>query len=138
MLALPAHKEVRDGLDLLRKAGFRLVTLTNSSPKAVAQQLKHAGLSEFFERAFSVDPVRRFKPAAEAYRHVASELSVPIGSLRLVAAHAWDVIGALQVGCLAAFVARPGKVLYPLGPKPDVVGPDLRAVAAQIIKVDAV
>jgi len=138
MLAHPAHKEVRDGLDQLRKAGFRLVTLTNSSPKAVAQQLKHAGLSEFFERAFSVDSVRRFKPAAEAYRHVASELSVPIGSLRLVAAHAWDVIGALQVGCLAAFVARPGKVLYPLGPKPDVVGPDVRAVAAQIIKFDAV
>lgn len=28
--------------------------------------------------------------------------------------------GALQAGCLAAFIARPGKVLYPLGPKPDI------------------
>ena len=30
----------------------------------------------------------------------------------------------MQAGCAAAFVARPGKVLYPLAPAPDVVGPD--------------
>jgi len=137
MLTLPAHSDVRDGLQELRKAGFRLVTLTNSSSKAVAQQLKSAGLVELFERSVSVDSIRRFKPAAEAYRHVATELNVPTGSLRLVAAHAWDIVGALQAGCVAAFVARPGKVLYPLGPTPDVVGPNLRAVAEQIIKVDA-
>jgi 2-haloacid dehalogenase len=136
MLSLPVHPDVRDGLQELRKAGFRLVTLTNSSPKAVDQQLRNAGLSEFFERAFSVDTVRRFKPAAEPYRYVASELKVPIGSLRLIAAHAWDIVGALQAGCVAAFVSRPGKVLYPLGPKPDVVGPDVRSVAAQVVKVD--
>ena len=33
----------------------------------------------------------------------------------------------------AAFVARPGKVLYPLAPAPDIVGADLRAVAEQIV-----
>ena len=136
MLSLPAHSDVRDGLLHLRQAGFRVVTLTNSSPKAVDQQLKNAGLSEFFDRAFSVDTVRRFKPAAEPYRYVASEMKVPVGSLRLIAAHAWDIVGALQAGCVAAFVARPGKVLYPLGPKPDIVGPDIRAVATQVVKID--
>ena len=53
--------------------------------------------------------------------------------LRLVAAHAWDVLGALRAGCAAAFVARPGKVLFPLGPQPDIVGPDFNAVARQIV-----
>jgi 2-haloacid dehalogenase len=90
-----------------------------------------------FERSFSVDTVRRFKPAPEAYRSVAETLKVPIGQLRLVAAHAWDVVGALRAGCAAAFVARPGKVLYPLGPTPDIVGPDFKQVAQQIVAAES-
>ena len=137
MLTLPAHPDVRDGLQTMRDAGLRLVTLTNSAPAAVQQQLANAGLATFFERSFSVDAVRRFKPAAEAYRSVAESLGVPVDQLRLVAAHAWDVVGALRAGCAAAFVARPGKVLYPLGPKPDITGPDFRRVATLIVAAEA-
>jgi len=74
MLTLPAHPDVRDGLQTMRDAGLRLVTLTNSSQAAVQQQLENAGLATFFEQSFSVDAVRRFKPAAEAYRFVADSL----------------------------------------------------------------
>ena len=136
MLTLPAHADVRDGLQTMKDAGLRLVTLTNNPPASVQQQLANAGLATFFERSFSVDAVQRFKPAAEAYRSVAEALSLPIGQLRLVAAHAWDVLGALRAGCAAAFVARPGKVLYPLGPQPDIAGPDFRAVAQQIVTAE--
>lgn len=137
MRTLPAHGDVRRGLSLLRQAGFRLVTLTNSAPAAVEQQLKNAGLSDLFERSFSVDAVKRFKPAPEPYQYVARELGVTTDGLRMVAAHAWDVVGALQAGCAAAFIARPGKVLYPLAPKPDVVAPDLVVAADLIIAAEA-
>jgi 2-haloacid dehalogenase len=136
MRTLPAHTDVRESLLRLRDAGFRTVTLTNSAPAAAAQQLTNAGIADLFEQIFSVDAVRRFKPAAEPYRHVATELGVETRDLRMVAAHAWDIVGAIQAGCAAAFVARPGKVLYPLGPAPDIVGPDLRAVAEQIAARD--
>ena len=136
MLTLPAHSDVRDGLQTMRDAGLRLVTLTNSAPAAVQQQMANAGLAGLFERSFSVDAVRRFKPAAEAYRSVADSLGVPVDRLRLVAAHAWDIVGALRAGCAAAFVARPGKVLYPLGPTPDIVGPDFRNVSQQIVAAE--
>jgi 2-haloacid dehalogenase len=136
MLTLPPHPDVRDGLQMMRDAGLRLVTLTNSAPGAVQQQLANAGLASFFERSFSVDTVRRFKPAPEAYRSVADALEVPIGQLRLVAAHAWDIVGALGAGCSAAFVARPGKVLYPLGPQPDITAPDFRQVAHSIVAAE--
>jgi 2-haloacid dehalogenase len=136
MLTLPAHPEVRDGLQAMRDSGLRLVTLTNSAPAAVQQQLANAGLTAFFERSFSVDAVRRFKPAAEPYQSVADSLGLPVDRLRLVAAHAWDIVGALRAGYVAAFVARPGKVLYPLGPKPDITGPDFLSVARQIIRVE--
>ena len=45
MLTLPAHPDVRDGLQTMRDAGLRLVTLTNSAPAAVQQQLANAGLN---------------------------------------------------------------------------------------------
>jgi 2-haloacid dehalogenase len=137
LLTLPPHPDVPGGLQLLRDAGLRLVTLTNSAPAAVEQQLANAGLAPFFERSLSVDAVRRFKPAAEVYHSAADALGVTTDKLRLVAAHAWDVAGALRAGCAAAFVARPGQVLYPLAPIPDIVGPDFSSVARLIIAAES-
>jgi 2-haloacid dehalogenase len=80
--------------------------------------------------------VRRLKPAPEPYLLAAQRLGVPIGEVRLIAAHAWDVAGAARAGCATAFVARPGKILDPLVEAPDVVGADLSEVADRIIAVD--
>ncbi len=136
MLSLPPHPDVPDALKLLRDAGLRLVTLTNSSQRAMEQQLENAGIETYFERKFSVDSVRKYKPAPETYQMVAKELNVKTSDLRMVAAHAWDIIGAMQAGCAAAFVERPGKVLNSLTDRPDIVGEDLRSVAKEIIRVE--
>ena len=63
--SLPAHSDVVPGLEKLRTAGARMITLTNSPPEVVEAQLKNAGLTDFFEKQLSVDAVRRFKPASE-------------------------------------------------------------------------
>lgn len=133
MRTLPPHPEVRESLERLRDAGLRLATLTNNALPVVEAQLANAGLRDLFEQVLSADEVRRLKPAPEPYRLAAERLGVEIGQVRLVAAHAWDVAGAQRAGCAAAFVARPGRVLDPLAPRPDVVGVDLREVAAGIL-----
>lgn len=133
MLTLPPHPEVHESLERLRTAGLRMATLTNSTADVAEKQLVHAGLFGFFERILSVEAVHRFKPAAEAYFMAASELDVEMSEIRLVAAHDWDVTGALRAGCTAAFVARPGMVLGPLAERPDITGRDLREVADQIL-----
>src|SRR5215212_9004763 len=71
-----------------------------------------------------------------ALEMVAKSHGVEVGQVRLVAAHAWDVVGAMRAGCAAAFVARPGMVLNPLAARPDLVGADLREVAAQILEIE--
>jgi 2-haloacid dehalogenase len=134
MRRLPPHPDVREGLERLREAGLRLATLTNSTQEVADAQLMNAGIRDLFEHAFSADDVKRLKPAPEPYRMAAERLGVPISGVRLVAAHAWDIAGALRVGCAAAFVARPGMVLDPLVERPDVVGPDLLAVADGILE----
>jgi len=134
---LPPHREVPAALDRLKNQGFRMVTLTNSPPAVVDAQMANANLQQYFERNFSVDAVRKYKPAPDPYLMVASELRVPVSDLRMIAAHAWDIGGAMQAGCAAAFVARPGKALFPLFPRPDITGRDLDEVARTIIGIDA-
>jgi 2-haloacid dehalogenase len=133
MRTLPPHPEVRAAMDRLR-ARFRLVALTNS-PKDVAEaQMRNSGLRDLLEAVHSADEMRRLKPAPEPYRMVAERAGVPIGDMRLIAAHGWDIAGALAAGGRAAFVARPGAILYPFGPQPDVIAPDLAGVADALLR----
>ncbi len=137
MRRLPPHRDVEPALAMLSAAGFRLVTLTNSAPCGGKSALDDAGLGRRFERQFSVDTVRRFKPAPETYELVARELGVETAMLRLVAAHPWDALGAMAAGCAAALVTRPGNAVLPVGPQPDIVGPDLVTVAEKIVADDS-
>jgi 2-haloacid dehalogenase len=133
MLTLPPHPEVPESLARLRAAGLRLATLTNSTAEVAEAQLTNAGLIDYFDQVLSVDAVRQFKPAIDTYRMAVRELGVARSDLQLVAAHDWDVAGALRAGWAAAFVARPGMVLGPLSERPDIVGRDLREVVDQIL-----
>lgn len=136
MRSLPPHPDVPPALERLRDAGYRLATLTNSTAAVAEAQLTHAGLRGLFEQALSADTVRRLKPAPESYRLAEEAMDVPIERVRLIAAHAWDIAGALNAGCAAAFVARPGQVVDPSGPQPDIVGADLGEVADRIMATD--
>ena len=137
MQELPPHAEVEENLARLRDAGIRLAALTNSTQQVADAQIDNSGLREYFDQVLSADAVKRLKPAPKPYRMAAESLGVEIGQVRLVAAHAWDVAGALQAGCAAAFVARPGMVLNPLFERPDIVGLDLREVADGILEAES-
>ena len=132
---LPPHPEVAESLDRLRDAGFRLATLTNSTQEVAEAQIRNSGLADRFEKVLSADTAKRLKPAPAPYRMAARTLGIPERELRLVAAHAWDVAGALRTGCAAAFVAR--QPFDPLVERPDVIGKDLGEVAEGIIAVEA-
>lgn len=137
---LPAHPDIPAGLKQLKDAGFRLVTLTNSPSETQKKQLKNAGIDGFFERMFSVDGVRRYKPAPQVYHMAAEELNVPTSAICLVSVHVWDNLGAQNAGCSSVLIARPGNapppaLALPGWPAPAAVGPDLPSVAKQLIKL---
>ena len=50
----------------------------------------------------------------------------------MVAAHAWDLAGAQQLGLQTAFIKRPGTALYPNVTKPDYVVGDLNALTTAL------
>jgi 2-haloacid dehalogenase len=135
MRTMPAHPDVADGLKALREQGYRLVTLTNSPPKpGVPTPLENAGLAESFEKQFSVDTWRAFKPSPQLYQGVAEDLGVPPSDCMMVAAHVWDTIGAQSAGLRGALITRPGNAPLPINalPQPGVVAADLLELAERL------
>ncbi len=137
IITLPPHPEVKQELTRLKESGFTLAALTNSTQAVAEKQLTNADLAQYFDRILSADSVQRLKPSKEPYEMAAKEFGVKVNDIRLIAAHAWDIAGALRAGCSAAFIARPGMVLDPLAEKPDITGSDLAEVASKIIELEA-
>ncbi|MFD8507962.1 haloacid dehalogenase type II [Streptomyces sp. NPDC059687] len=132
--AMPPHPEVPAALERLNDHDFRLFTLTNNPPETSGRQLERAGLSDLFERRFSVETVRCHKPAPKVYHWVADALEVDPGAICLVACHVWDTIGAAAAGWQTALVLREGNAPLDVGPQPDYIGQDLDAIADQLIE----
>ena len=136
MKTMPAHRDAEKGLTMLRDAGFRMVTLTNSPPTPGAKSpLENAGLAGFFERQFNIETARAYKPAPIVYHMVAQELDVAPSACCMVATHVWDTIGGQAAGMAGALVMRPGNAPLPVPglPQPNAVGADLTALAREMI-----
>jgi 2-haloacid dehalogenase len=134
MKKLSAYADVEEGLKLLKEAGFRLATLTNSPMPTLTAQLEYTGLTKYFEATLSIDAVQKYKPAPESYQYATQTLGVNKEEIMLVTAHGWDIAGAMQAGLQAAFIERKGQSQYPLASKPQFVCEDLVEFANAIIK----
>jgi 2-haloacid dehalogenase len=130
---LQAYPDVEKGLKLLKDYGFRLVTLTNSPPHALKQQLINSNLTEYFEQALSIDSLKKYKPEAATYLWAAKELAAQPDEMLMIAAHGWDLAGASHAGLKTCFIAREGQSLYTLSKKPDFEATDILAMAEQLV-----
>lgn len=91
----------------------------------MATQSSNAGLTDFFDARYSIEDIKIYKPDLRAYRWALDQLGVKPEEALMVAAHGWDVAGAKEAGLQTAFVARPGKALYPLAKAPDYIIKDI-------------
>jgi 2-haloacid dehalogenase len=130
---MPPHREVPAALRKLRDAGFRLFTLTDNLLEVQTRQLTHGGIVDLFDRCFSVDSVKVYKPSRQTYAYVEKELAVGPSQLCLIACHTWDTLGAVAAGWEAALIKRVGNDVLGVGPQPQIVGNDLNDVADQLI-----
>ncbi len=131
---LPAHPEVKGALTQLKENGYKLVSFTNSSNEGVKKQFETAGLTRYFDERLSVEEVGKFKPFRETYDWGARKMGIKPNEAMLIAAHGWDVAGALWAGWRAAFISRPGQQIFPLALKPEIVESDLQKIADILLK----
>jgi 2-haloacid dehalogenase len=133
---LSAHADVIPALERLRAAGRSTVAFSNSSRSLLETQIAQAGLTEHFDRLISVEEVGSFKPDARVYRYAANTLDRPPDRLWLVAAHDWDVHGAVSAGLRGAYVARGRAPYHPAYRPPTVQGCTLHEVIPALLDAD--
>jgi 2-haloacid dehalogenase len=134
---MPTYPDTPEALADLKRAGYRLVTLSNNPAPAVDAQLTQAGIRPFFDTLHSIDDrVRRYKPALESYTDLAATLGVAPSDLWLVSCHAFDTLGAAAAGYRTALVLRPGNAPVALGRAPDIIADDLGTAASRIVLAD--
>ena len=131
--SLAPHPDVEPAMAALSDAGFKLVTLTNSSSLGVEQQMKNSDLQKHLAERLSVEEVGYFKPHPHVYRWAARKMKVDVSECMLIAAHGWDIAGALWAGMRGAFLSRPGHQLYPLAPEPEINEADLKLAADRLV-----
>ena len=130
---LSVHRDVPEGVAILRRHGLRLVTLSNGSADVADRLLTQAGIRGEFERLLSVDDAEAWKPAPAAYAHAARACSVPMGQMLLVAVHPWDIHGAHQTGMRTGWIARRQEPYPAYFAAPDLRASGLADLAQQIV-----
>ncbi|WP_034920005.1 haloacid dehalogenase type II [Gillisia sp. CAL575] len=130
---LSAYPEVSNTLEGLKEKGFKLVALSNGKPQVVDEQLKYAEIHHLFDKVLSIEEVKNYKPHVSTYHCAYSLMNVLPEDTMLIAAHGWDIAGAKRAGIQAAFIARPGKSLYPLAIEPEIIGSNLKEIAETLI-----
>jgi len=132
-LHLPAFTDVRDGLAMLRRAGYRLVALTNGTLHSARSVLQNAGISEFLEDVLSVEPIATFKPDPAVYALLEKLSAVRAEPAWLVSGNPFDVIGAKAAGLRAAWLRRdPQRIFDPWEFSPDLVVRNLEELCQKL------
>ncbi len=106
--SLALHPEVPDGVRALRRAGYRLITLTNGSATVAEKLFEPAGIRDAFEALLSVENAPAWKPAPAAYGYAAQASGTDPSQMLLVAVHPWDIHGAARAGLQTAWINRTG------------------------------
>lgn len=130
---LEPYPDVRAGLERLRAAGIRTMTLTVEEVALAEAIFARAGLGALVDGFLSADTVRRWKPAPEAYRYGVAQLGWPAANVALIATHAWDIHGARRAGLQTGWITRQGVMPSAVFDAADVVGPDLPTVVDALL-----
>lgn len=130
---LPAFSDVRDGLAMLRRAGHRLVALTNGTRHSARRLLENAGIGEYLEDVLSAEPIATFKPDPAVYALLENLTAGRAEPAWLVSGNPFDVIGAKAAGLRAAWLRRdPHRVFDPWEFSPDVVAGNLEELCQRL------
>jgi 2-haloacid dehalogenase len=130
---LDPYPDVAEGLALLRRAGVRVMTLTSAERVWSEELFCRACLDDMVDGFLSVETVRRWKPAPEAYAYGVAQIGWPAGQVALISAHEWDIHGARRFGLRTGHIGRYATSPRPIFDRADVGGPDLPAVVQQLL-----
>jgi len=103
---LPPYPDVEPALMALARARVPTYAFTHGDPVVATAALDRAGLRTYLREVISTEALHAFKPAPQTYQWACERLGMPPDRVALLAAHSWDVHGAIRAGLVGAFVTR--------------------------------
>ena len=132
---LPAFPDAADALASIADAGYRIAVITNSAADAASTAIAAAGLDRHVQTVVGADEVGAYKPDPRVYRHATARLQAQPDRVCLVAAHAWDILGALHARWRAAWVAHREQHLLTTVPEPTLRAATLAQTAGLLAQL---
>lgn len=133
---LSAFRENAEQLKRLQGAGIAMSILSNGTPWMLDQAVKASGLDGYFDHVLSVDTVKRFKTAPEAYQMGPDTVGCDAGEILFVSSNCWDICGATWFGYRTIWLNRYSLPLERLGVEPHRVGSSLQDVADYALELN--
>jgi len=122
-----------DSLDVLRfikNKGLWTAILSNGSREMLSTVVTANGLTPFLDKVVSVEDVRLFKTAPQAYELLLSAFPVAKQEILFVSSNAWDALAAKWFGFDVFWVNRLGHPFEEIGERPNHEGTCLTDVLA--------
>ncbi|TFW00966.1 haloacid dehalogenase type II [Oxalobacteraceae bacterium OM1] len=129
---LQPFPENLDVLRTLKGMGLKLAILSNGNPQMLDSAVEAAGMRGIFHHILSVDAVKKFKTAPEAYQMAPDVFGLSAKNILFVSSNCWDACGAAWFGYTTFWVNRASAPLEELGVTPDATGPDMRALLGYV------
>ena len=116
----------------LKAKGVATAILSNGSREMLATVVQANGLAPYLDKVVTVEDVRLFKTAPQAYELLLKNFPVKKEEILFVSSNAWDALSAKWYGFDVFWVNRLGHPFEEIGEKPDFEGQSLSEVLKQI------
>ncbi len=126
---LAPYPENVSALHRMKDMGVPLAILSNGTRSMLLSAVTAAGMENLFEHILSVDQVRKFKTAPEAYQLAPDAFGCPADEILFVSSNCWDACGAAWFGYTTLWINRGGHPRERLGVAPTATGRTMHDVA---------
>lgn len=125
---LRSFPENLGALRKLKEMGLKMAVLSNGNPHMLESAVEAAGMRSCFSHVLSVDAVKKFKTAPEAYQLAQDIFGLPAKNILFVSSNCWDACAATWFGYTTFWVNRSHAPLEELGVTPDATGTDMTSL----------
>ena len=115
---LSPFSEVKETLNKLKEANYKLAILSNGTPGLLNQLVKSNDLENMFDDIFSIEEVGIYKPDSKVYDIPIKKYRVQKNQIFFLSANTWDVSGAGNYGYNSVWVNRNKNIFDNLDYKP--------------------
>ncbi|QWD86667.1 haloacid dehalogenase type II [Polynucleobacter paludilacus] len=115
-------------LKAIKEKGIATAILSNGSREMLATVVESNGLKPYLDQVVTVEEVRLFKTAPQAYELLLKAFPIQKQEVLFVSSNAWDALAAKWFGFDVFWVNRLGHPFEEIGEKPNYEGKSLTEV----------